>query len=114
MVRNMRYPQQKSSKYQNRPGYEATRRKRLFGWGVSDAEYEQQADVWPLNPDGDLLAIDDRDDGGIEERGSIAAVPGVGAIFLGAAADLPVARRTDEFARGRNRASKHSHGLQSP
>ena len=28
-----------------------------YAWGVTRAEYERRADVWPLNPDGDLLAI---------------------------------------------------------
>jgi 4-hydroxy-2-oxoheptanedioate aldolase len=60
-----------------------------FAWGVNAAEYERRADVWPLNPDGDLLAvimIESVD--GLENLDQIAAVPGVGALFLGAGSDL--------------------------
>src|SRR5436309_9146356 len=57
-VQNMRYPQKRTSKYQNPPGlrgYSPTLA--AWVWGISNAEYERRADVWPLNPDGDLLAI---------------------------------------------------------
>ena len=89
-VQNMRYPQKRTSKYQNPPGL------RGYGpanaawvWGISTAEYERRADVWPLNPDGDLLAIMMIESTeGIKNADAIAAVPGVGAIFLGAGSDL--------------------------
>jgi 4-hydroxy-2-oxoheptanedioate aldolase len=58
-------------------------------WGLSPAEYERRADLWPLNPDGDLLAtimIESAD--GLKRVDEIAAVPGVGVLFLGAGADL--------------------------
>jgi len=29
----------------------------VFAWGITQAEYERHADLWPLNPQGDLLAI---------------------------------------------------------
>jgi 4-hydroxy-2-oxoheptanedioate aldolase len=45
--------------------------------------------VWPLNPDGDLLAIMMIESTeGVKNADAIAAVPGVGAIFLGAGSDL--------------------------
>src|SRR5262245_59742722 len=89
-VRNMRYPQKRNSKYQNPPGL------RGYGpatvawvWGISTAEYERRADLWPLNPVGDLLAIMMIESTeGIKNADAIAAVPGVGAIFLGAGSDL--------------------------
>jgi 4-hydroxy-2-oxoheptanedioate aldolase len=89
-VQNMRYPQRRTSKYQNPPGL------RGYGpgtaayvWGIPTAEYERRADVWPLNPDGDLLAIMMIESTeGIKNADAIAAVPGVGAIFLGAGSDL--------------------------
>src|SRR4051812_44636975 len=89
-VQNMRYPQKRTSKYQNPPGL------RGYGpaaaawvWGITTAEYERRADVWPLNPDGDLLAIMMIESTeGIKNADAIAAVPGVGAIFLGAGSDL--------------------------
>jgi len=89
-VQNMRYPQKRTSKYQNPPGL------RGYGpataawvWGISTAEYERRADVWPLNPDGDLLAIMMIESTeGVKNADAIAAVPGVGGIFLGAGSDL--------------------------
>ena len=89
-VRSMRYPQLKGSPHVEPAGI------RGFGtagatwaWGLSAAEYERHADVWPLNPDGDLLAtimIESVD--GLKHLDEIASVAGVGALFLGAGADL--------------------------
>jgi 4-hydroxy-2-oxoheptanedioate aldolase len=57
-VRNMRYPQRKNAKYLNPPGLRGYAPGiAVWQWGVSAAEYERRADLWPLNPDGDLLAI---------------------------------------------------------
>ena len=51
-------------------------------WGVGD--YSQRADVWPLDPDGELLAvIQIETPEGVENIEEIASVPGVGAIFIG-------------------------------
>jgi 4-hydroxy-2-oxoheptanedioate aldolase len=56
---------------------------------VSAAEYERRADVWPLNPDGDLLSVIMIESvEGLENLDAIASVPGVGALFLGAGSDL--------------------------
>jgi len=89
-VQNMRYPQKRTSKYQNPPGlrgYSPTLA--AWVWGISNAEYERRADVWPLNPDGDLLAIMMIETTeGVKNADAIAAVPGVGAIFIGAGSDL--------------------------
>jgi 4-hydroxy-2-oxoheptanedioate aldolase len=89
-VRSMRYPQLRGSPRMEPAGL------RGYGptgatwiWGLSPAEYERRADVWPLNPDGDLLAtimIESVD--GLKRLDEIASVPGVGALFLGAGADL--------------------------
>src|SRR5467141_784704 len=89
-VRNMRYPQRKTSKYQEPPGLRGyAPGNAVFAWGVSAAEYEKHADVWPLNPEGDLLAIPMIETlEGLKNVDEIAAVPGVGAIFLGAGGDL--------------------------
>jgi 4-hydroxy-2-oxoheptanedioate aldolase len=58
-VQAMRYPQTKDSAYQEPEG--------LRGWGPGRAarlwtegnssEYHAKADVWPLNPDGELFAV---------------------------------------------------------
>src|SRR5215471_8837285 len=89
-VRNMRYPQKKTSKYQDPPGLRGyAPGAAVWWWGVPTAEYERRADLWPLNPDGDLLAImmiETSD--GLKNADAIAAVPGVGAIFVGAGGDL--------------------------
>ena len=58
LIQYMRYPQQKTSKYQQPPGLRGyAPGNAVFAWGISAAEYERHADVWPLNPEGDLLAI---------------------------------------------------------
>ena len=90
LIRFMRYPQQKTSKYQQPPGLRGDAPgNAIFAWGVSAAEYERHADVWPINPEGDLLAIPMIETlEGLKNVDEIAAVPGVGAIFIGAGGDL--------------------------
>ena len=90
LVQYMRYPQQKTSKYQQPPGLRGyAPGNATFAWGISAAEYERHADLWPLNPEGDLLAIAMIETAeGLRNVNEIAAVPGVGAIFIGAAGDL--------------------------
>jgi len=89
-VRNMRYPQQRTSKYPDPPGLRGyAPAVAVWLWGVPEPEYVRRADVWPLNPDGDLLAIMMIETTeGLKNADAIAAVPGVGAIFVGAGADL--------------------------
>lgn len=89
-VRNMRYPQKRTSKYPEPKGLRGyAPGMAIWSWGVPDAEYERRADVWPLNPDGDLLAIMMIETAeGLKNADAIAAVPGVGAIFVGAGGDL--------------------------
>ena len=90
IVRYMRYPQQKTSRYQQPPGLRGySPGNAVFAWGISSAEYERRADVWPLNPEGDLMAIPMIETAeGLKNVNEIAATPGVGAIFIGAGADL--------------------------
>src|SRR5229473_2072527 len=89
-VRNMRYPQKRTSKYPEPKGLRGyAPGMALWWWGLPDAEYERRANVWPLNPDGDLLAIMMTETTeGLKNADAIAAVPGVGAIFVGAGGDL--------------------------
>ena len=89
-VRNMRYPQRRNSKYPDPPGLRGyAPGLAVWSWGVSAAEYERRADLWPLNPDGDLLAIMMIETTeGLKNADAIVAVPGVGAIFVGAGGDL--------------------------
>ena len=54
-------------------------------WGMSDAEYRQRADVWPLNPHGELMSwviVESHE--GLANVREIAAVDGVGVLFPGA------------------------------
>ena len=54
-------------------------------WGLSEAEYKAKADVWPLNPAGELLnwTIVESKEGLVKVR-EIAAVEGVGVLWPGA------------------------------
>lgn len=90
LIQYMRYPQQRTSKYQQPPGLRGyAPGNATFAWGVAAAEYERRADLWPLNPEGDLLAIPMIETAeGLKNVNEIASVPGVGAIFIGAAGDL--------------------------
>ncbi len=54
-------------------------------WGLSKAEYLDRADVWPLNPNGELVIyaiVESR--AGVANVREIAAEPGVAAIVVGA------------------------------
>lgn len=89
-VQSMRYPQKRTSKYPNPPGLRGySPAAAAWVWGISTQEYERRADVWPLNPDGDLLAIMMIETAeGVGNADAIAAVPGVGAFFIGSGSDL--------------------------
>jgi 4-hydroxy-2-oxoheptanedioate aldolase len=54
-------------------------------WGVSQQEYYQKADVWPLNPQGEIFVILQMEDTrGIENLDAILTkVKGIGAILIG-------------------------------
>jgi 2-keto-3-deoxy-L-rhamnonate aldolase RhmA len=54
-------------------------------WGMTEAEYKQRADVWPLNPEGELInwtIIESKE--GLAKVREIAAVKGVGVLWPGA------------------------------
>jgi 4-hydroxy-2-oxoheptanedioate aldolase len=54
-------------------------------WGLTEAQYREKADVWPLNPNGELVAapiVESRL--GVENIREIAAVKGVGVVVIGA------------------------------
>ena len=82
-VRATRYPQ-----YNQAPDYEPEGLRgrnpsnATWYWGVRD--YHAKADVWPLDPQGELLAmmfIESR--AGVENIEEIITVPGLGGIFIG-------------------------------
>ena len=89
IVRTMRYMPQRDSKFPTPRGVRGTAGNAPWFWGVSGAEYRQRADLWPLNPEGDLLfwAMIETEEG-VNNADAIAQVPGVGGFYLGAGGDL--------------------------
>jgi 4-hydroxy-2-oxoheptanedioate aldolase len=89
-VKTMRYPPMRGAARREPVGIRGfSTAAASYAWGVSPAEYERRADVWPLNPEGDLLAVIMIESvEGLEHLDQIARVPGVGALFLGAGSDL--------------------------
>ncbi|MSO81880.1 MAG: hypothetical protein EXQ53_01090 [Acidobacteria bacterium] len=89
-VSYMRYPPKRGSNIPMPRGVRgAGAANATWLWGLTNDEYERHADLWPLNPDGDLLAtmmIESVE--GLANVDRIAAVPGVGSLFLGAGNDL--------------------------
>ena len=54
-------------------------------WGMSEAEYKQKADLWPLNPNGELVnftIVESKE--GLANVREIAAVKGIGVLWPGA------------------------------
>jgi 4-hydroxy-2-oxoheptanedioate aldolase len=54
-------------------------------WGVSEQEYRKKADLWPLNPEGELInwtIVESRE--GLAHVREIAAVKGIGVLWPGA------------------------------
>ena len=91
-VRSMRIPPQRGTKYPDPPG---TRGAGLWStdmftgfplWGEMDAdEYMRRADLWPLNPEGELFAyIMIESAAAVENINDILDVPGIGGILIGA------------------------------
>jgi 4-hydroxy-2-oxoheptanedioate aldolase len=55
-------------------------------WGLSVPEYAQVADLWPLDPDGELILVAQIETPeSIDNLEEIMSVPGVGALFIGPA-----------------------------
>ncbi|MBM62577.1 MAG: hypothetical protein CL484_06470 [Acidobacteria bacterium] len=53
-------------------------------WSITDDDYRRTADVWPLNPSGQLVALLQIESlRAVEQLDEILAVPGIGVIFLG-------------------------------
>ncbi len=83
-VRSMRYPQRNGVSFDEADSKRGMPRDAIWYWGLSEAEYMQRADVWPINPRGELLAIAQiESSAGIAHLDDILAVPGIGAILTG-------------------------------
>jgi 4-hydroxy-2-oxoheptanedioate aldolase len=66
-------------------------------WGMSDAEYRRAADLWPLNPDGELInwtIVESKE--GLAHVREIAAVKGIGVLWPGAGTLRGVFSSTNE------------------
>ena len=65
-------------------------------WGLSEAEYKAKADLWPLNPDGELInwtIVESK--AGLAKVREIAAVKGIGVLWPGAGTLRQVFTETD-------------------
>jgi 2-keto-3-deoxy-L-rhamnonate aldolase RhmA len=65
-------------------------------WGMSEKEYKEKADVWPLNPNGELVnftIVESK--AGLARIREIAAVKGIGVLFPGAGTLRGVFTTTD-------------------
>ena len=89
-VQSMRYPQMRGSRYFEPAGKRgAAPTLATWIWGLNTEDYELHADLWPLNPEGDLLAIAMIESvEGVKNLDAILSVPGIGAAFIGNANDL--------------------------
>lgn len=86
-VRACRYAQRKGSPYfepagQRGVGYGWPARQ----WGLTGDEYAQRADLWPLNPKGELLLwLQIESQEGVDNVQEIVRVPGISGLFIGPA-----------------------------
>ena len=84
-VRAMRYPQRRGAPYVEPRGQRGSGpAAAAWFWGLSTSEYVRHADLWPLNPAGDLVAIMMIESAeGLRNVTEIAAVPGVAGFYVG-------------------------------
>jgi len=82
-VRATRYPQQRGAADFEPEGLRGRNPTNAqWFWGIRD--YQQKADLWPLDPQGEVLAIlQIETPEGVANAREIASVPGVGVIFIG-------------------------------
>ena len=84
-VQIMRFPQRRGSPRMEPLGLRGSGPENaLWFWGVPMADYMQRADLWPLNPAGDLIALMMIETAaGLKNVDAIAQVPGVGGFYIG-------------------------------
>jgi 4-hydroxy-2-oxoheptanedioate aldolase len=85
LVRAMRYPPQRGQKIVEPKGVRGWAPLGATAlWSMNNEEYGRRADLWPLNPEGELLAIAMIESGdGIKNIDAILSVPGLGGILIG-------------------------------
>jgi 4-hydroxy-2-oxoheptanedioate aldolase len=85
IVKACRYVQREGSPYKDPQGDRgASPQIAAYLWGLSLEEYTGRADVWPLNPHGDIMVIimiEDKE--GVNNIEEILKVPGIGAVIFG-------------------------------
>ena len=84
-ARSMRYPQRRGSRYPEPPGLRGSGTQiATWSWGLSAVDYVRRADLWPLNPEGNLVAFMMVETAtGVRNVDAIAAVPGVTGLLIG-------------------------------
>jgi 4-hydroxy-2-oxoheptanedioate aldolase len=84
-VRAMRFPQKRNAPDAEPAGLRGfALTSALWYWGLPAADYIERADVWPLDPTGELLSIVQIESPrGIANLDAILDVPGISAIFVG-------------------------------
>jgi 4-hydroxy-2-oxoheptanedioate aldolase len=100
IVRHMRYTQRRNSKIPTPIGRRGDGPSSApWYWGTEGggkAEYFDRADLWPLNPQGDLLfwpMIET--ELGVQNADAIAQVPGVGGLYLASGGDMSMSLGVD-------------------
>lgn len=85
IVQSMRYPQRTNTKYPAPVGRRGSGGpSRTWGYPSLTDEYLQKADLWPNNPQGELLAFPQIESPeGVKNINEILDVPGVAGIFVG-------------------------------
>ncbi len=80
-----RYPQLKGSKYPDPVGRRGNgNMPAAWFWGLTRPEYGARADVWPANPQGELLLFLQIETAeGVKNVDEILSVPGIGVVFVG-------------------------------
>jgi 4-hydroxy-2-oxoheptanedioate aldolase len=80
-----RYPQMKGAKYPEPVGRRGNgNMPAAWFWGLSRPEYGLRADVWPANPQGELLLfLQIETVEGVKNVDEILSVPGIGVVFVG-------------------------------
>jgi len=80
-----RYPQVKGTKYPEPIGRRGNgNMPAAWFWGLSRPDYSKRADVWPANPQGELLLfLQIETVEGVRNVEEILSVPGIGVLFVG-------------------------------
>ncbi len=89
-INAMRFTSKGGTRPDDVAGPAGLQRSRLGGrapslWGISEKDYRDKADLWPLNPNGELInwtIIESK--AGLEKVREIAAVKGIGVLWPGA------------------------------